>query len=70
MALEWRPPLQKYVEDPDWKRRLDNHVSIAASVQTVAVQRNLPEEDPCRKCWGSTIPTTSGAWDGVSPPSR
>jgi hypothetical protein len=52
MALEWRPPLQRYVDDPDWKRRLENHVSIAASVQTVAVQRNLPEEDPVRKMLG------------------
>jgi len=49
LALEWRPPLQDYVEDENWKKRLQNHVSVAASIQTVAVERNLPEENPVQK---------------------
>jgi len=49
LALEWRPPLDDYVEDPVWKERLHNHVSVTASVQTIAVERNEPEEDPVQK---------------------
>ncbi len=49
LALEWRPPLQEFVNDPDWKQRLQDHVSVDASVQTIPVERNLPEENPIQK---------------------
>jgi hypothetical protein len=34
MALEYRPPLARLVQDPKWKRRLRNTVSLDASVYT------------------------------------
>jgi hypothetical protein len=34
MALEWRPPLARFVKDPQWKRRLKNTVSLDASIYT------------------------------------
>jgi hypothetical protein len=32
MAVEWRPPLFRLVDDPDWKRRIKNNVSLDASI--------------------------------------
>jgi hypothetical protein len=34
VGLEWRPPLFRLVEDPSWKNRLRNHVTVDASVYT------------------------------------
>jgi hypothetical protein len=34
MAVEWRPPLFRYIKDPKWKRRIKNNVSVDASIFT------------------------------------
>ncbi len=51
-AIEWRPPFENYVNDPDWKFRLKDHVTVAASVHTLPVQRTVALEDPVQKAIG------------------
>ena len=34
MALEWRPPLSRYIENPKWKQRVKNRVTVDASLYT------------------------------------
>lgn len=34
MAMEWRPPLAQYIQDPKWKKRVKNNVSLDASIYT------------------------------------
>jgi hypothetical protein len=34
LGLEWRPPLARFIENPKWERRLQDHVVVEAAVFT------------------------------------
>jgi hypothetical protein len=34
VGLEWRPPLARFIENPKWERRLQDHVVVEAAVFT------------------------------------
>ncbi len=45
LALEWRIPIPQAVRDSAWRRRLDNNLRAAASVETKPVRRGSFETD-------------------------
>ncbi|MDB5103260.1 MAG: hypothetical protein JWP91_949 [Fibrobacteres bacterium] len=44
LGLEWRPPLPAFVDDPKWRRRLNNNVNVEAAIFTDP-DRTLETED-------------------------
>lgn len=64
VGVEWRPPIFRLIEDPDWKRRIKNNVSVDASIysDTTGVEEQRKQEGARERVGLNYAYNFWGAW--------